>query len=264
MAALPLTQKGVDINLPLETNANADGGRRAGPDRGRLHGRPSADDQQAGSADRRRAEQVPRALRDAQGQDAVRHRRRRRSRTARSWPIIDAAMGAGVEKVGIVTDGMRHARRKPPALAAKKLGRGSFASRGTKSCSSRMTRMAVLILGLRRATAGCGKYSISNIRSARWLPATAPSMYKSARTTRARPRRYEQSIRFNPEFGFAYFFLGNSYDKQFKPARRRATGQRRRPPDMAVAELPAGDRQARHLHRTAGAGQISASCRSSI
>jgi biopolymer transport protein ExbD len=33
IAALPLTQKGVDINLPLETNSVGVRGRRAGSDR---------------------------------------------------------------------------------------------------------------------------------------------------------------------------------------------------------------------------------------
>ena len=107
IAALPLTQKGVDINLPLETNANAAGGRRARPDRRRLHGRSPADDQQAGSADRRtRRRKFREFFAD------------RKDKTlfvigAGSVPygeimaIIDAAVGAGVEKVGIVTDGMR-------------------------------------------------------------------------------------------------------------------------------------------------------------
>ena len=76
MAALPLTQRGMDINLPLETNTNAKAADIAGPGRRRLHGRPPPDDQQAGSADRSAAGAVPRDLRDPQGQDAVPDRRR--------------------------------------------------------------------------------------------------------------------------------------------------------------------------------------------
>jgi tetratricopeptide (TPR) repeat protein len=32
--------------------------------------------------------------------------------------------------------------------------------------------------------------------------------------------RYEDSVRFNPELGFAYFFLGNSYDQLYRPAKK--------------------------------------------
>ena len=32
--------------------------------------------------------------------------------------------------------------------------------------------------------------------------------------------RYEDSIRFNPDLGFAYFFLGNSYDQMYRPAKK--------------------------------------------
>ena len=42
MAALPLTQKGVDINLPLGDEERAAAGRRRQPDRARVHGRPAA------------------------------------------------------------------------------------------------------------------------------------------------------------------------------------------------------------------------------
>ena len=49
MATLPLTQKGVDINLPLEVSNAPQQRRDPQSDRRGLHGRSPADDQQAGS-----------------------------------------------------------------------------------------------------------------------------------------------------------------------------------------------------------------------
>ena len=107
MAALPLTQKGVDINLPLETESQAQQHGRQRPDRARLHGRPADLDQQAGGDDPGPRDAAPEHLRAAQGQDDVHHRRaepplRRHRRGHRR-----RARAPGVEKVGIVTEGMR-------------------------------------------------------------------------------------------------------------------------------------------------------------
>ena len=65
------------------------------------------------------------------------------------------------------------------------------------------------------AAAGCGKYSISNIRSAKAFQ-DANNLYKKNDFKGAVPR-YEDAISFNPELGFAYFFLGHSYEKLYKP-----------------------------------------------
>ena len=105
MAALPLTQKGVDINLPLETKA------------------PSSptDSQQIVleyNADRTMAvNKQPVALADLQNRlREVFETRREKTmfivgdpslRYGEIIEVIDAAKGAGVEKVGIVTEGMR-------------------------------------------------------------------------------------------------------------------------------------------------------------
>jgi tetratricopeptide (TPR) repeat protein len=78
--------------------------------------------------------------------------------------------------------------------------------------------MAVLVLGVGVMTAACGKYSISNIRSLKAFQ-DANSMYQKADYRGAIPR-YEDAIRLNPDLGFAYFFLGNSYDMLYKPARK--------------------------------------------
>lgn len=84
---------------------------------------------------------------------------------------------------------------------------------------SRFFRMAVLVVCLgAAASAGCGKYSISNIRSLKAFQ-DANTLYRKGDYRNA-ITRYEDSVRFNPDLGFAYFFLGNSYDNLYKPARK--------------------------------------------
>jgi biopolymer transport protein TolR len=106
LAALPLTQRGVDINLPLETNRSAD----AADTLGQVVVEYTADrrltinkqDVSMAMASSRLAE-VYRDRRDKTlfliGASTVRY--------GEIMQVIDAAVGAGVEKVGIVTDGMR-------------------------------------------------------------------------------------------------------------------------------------------------------------
>ena len=107
MAALPLTQKGVDINLPLETKAPSQ----------------PTDSQQIVleyNADRSMAinKQLV-SLNDLESRlrDLFETRREKTMfivgdpslRYGEVIAVIDAAKGAGVEKVGIVTEGMRRA-----------------------------------------------------------------------------------------------------------------------------------------------------------
>lgn len=82
----------------------------------------------------------------------------------------------------------------------------------------RILRMAALAVLLSVAAAGCGKYSISNIRSLKAFQ-DANSLYRK-QDYRAAIERYKDSVTFNPDLGFAYFFLGNSYDMLYKPARK--------------------------------------------
>jgi tetratricopeptide (TPR) repeat protein len=82
----------------------------------------------------------------------------------------------------------------------------------------RFTRLAALVIALSVATAGCGKYSISNIRSLKAFQ-DASVLYKKA-DYKGAVRLYEESVSHNPDLGFAYFYLGNSYDNQFKTARK--------------------------------------------
>ena len=83
----------------------------------------------------------------------------------------------------------------------------------------RWIRAAALIAGLAVA-AGCGKYSISNIRSLKAFQ-DANNLYKK-REYSAAAVRYQDAVRFNPDLGFAYFFLGNSYDNLYKPNKKGA------------------------------------------
>jgi biopolymer transport protein ExbD len=105
MAALPLTQKGVDINLPLETKAPT----------------TPTDNQQIVleyNADRTMAvNKQPVTIAELQNRlrDVFETRREKTMfivgdpslRYGEIIAVIDAAKGAGVEKVGIVTEGMR-------------------------------------------------------------------------------------------------------------------------------------------------------------
>ena len=83
---------------------------------------------------------------------------------------------------------------------------------------SRLARLAAVVIALSIAAAACGRYSISNIRSLKAFQ-DANRLYQRTDYKDA-VERYEDSIRLNPDLGFAYFFLGNSYDNMFKPARR--------------------------------------------
>ena len=108
MAALPLTQQGIDINLPLETSAapeqavalnqivaevSADGSLT-------INKEPIAG---MDAATRRLREIFDQPGREKTifiiGAPSIRY--------GQVMEVIDAAMGAGVEKVGIVTEGMR-------------------------------------------------------------------------------------------------------------------------------------------------------------
>jgi tetratricopeptide (TPR) repeat protein len=82
----------------------------------------------------------------------------------------------------------------------------------------RFVRPVVLVVAMGVAAAGCGKYSISNIRSAKAFQ-DANNLYKK-NDYKGAAARYEDSVHFNPDLGFAYFFLGNSYDNLYKPSKK--------------------------------------------
>ena len=118
IAALPLTQKGVDINLPLETNSSA----KAADMLGQIVAEYSADH-------RLTINKQAVAIENAQSEFAL-HFADRKDKTlfligAPTVPygnivqVIDAAVGAGVTKVGIVTEGMRQAAAAEGAKKGK-------------------------------------------------------------------------------------------------------------------------------------------------
>jgi tetratricopeptide (TPR) repeat protein len=84
--------------------------------------------------------------------------------------------------------------------------------------------IAVLAIGLSAATAGCGKYSIRNLKAMKAFK-EANDHYRASRWREAADR-YEAVIAAQPDtnaapdFLAAYFFLGNSYDNMWKPARK--------------------------------------------
>jgi biopolymer transport protein ExbD len=106
MAALPLTQKGVDINLPAETKRSTD----ITPDVSQIMLEYTADRHLSVNKQDVTIPQLEERLRTIYEQ--------RKDKNMFIWAagtlrykdiieVIDAAKGAGVEKVGIVTDGMR-------------------------------------------------------------------------------------------------------------------------------------------------------------
>ena len=109
VVALPLSQRGVDVNLPAETNP---------PDR--LKPEPNPQIVLSYTAERQISiNSDPVTLPELQGRlrEIFEERREKTMfimgagtlRYGEIMSVIDAAKGAGVEKVGIVTDGMRRA-----------------------------------------------------------------------------------------------------------------------------------------------------------
>ncbi len=87
--------------------------------------------------------------------------------------------------------------------------------------SYRLIRMGALVAALGFTLAGCGRYSISNIRALKAF-GDANKLYQRTDYAAA-AARYEDVIALDPQppiKGFAYFFLGNSYDNQYKPSKK--------------------------------------------
>ena len=113
LAALPLGQRGLDINLPLETQ----GAQQANTDSSQILLEYTADR-------RISVNQQPMNIATLQGElrQIFETRREKTMFIAGAGSltygeiidVIDAARGAGVEKVGIVTEGMRRAAGAAP------------------------------------------------------------------------------------------------------------------------------------------------------
>ena len=108
MAALPLSQRGLDINLPPESEAKTD----TPPPVGQIVLNYTADKQISINSEPITLAELEDKLRD------IFEERREKTmfimgaaslRYGEIITVIDAAKGAGVEKVGIVTEGMRRA-----------------------------------------------------------------------------------------------------------------------------------------------------------
>ncbi len=106
MAALPLTQRGMDVNLPLETNPNA----KAADVLGQVVAEYTADRRLTVNK-----QEIPIAMAEMRFRELYETRKDKtlfligagNVRYGEIMQVIDAAMGAGVEKIGVVTDGMR-------------------------------------------------------------------------------------------------------------------------------------------------------------
>jgi len=107
MAALPLTQRGVDVNLPLETEQKA----QQNPDNNQIVLEYGADNSIAVNHQPIQLAELESKLRD------IFETRKEKTmfivgdpslRYGQIVQVIDAAKGAGVDKVGIVTMGMRN------------------------------------------------------------------------------------------------------------------------------------------------------------
>ena len=108
MAALPLTQKGVDINLPAESKKTTD----VTPDISQIVLDYSADHKLSVNKQDVTMQDLETRLRNIYDQRKDKTMFLIAAGTLRYGEIvnvIDAAKGAGVEKVGIVTEGMRKA-----------------------------------------------------------------------------------------------------------------------------------------------------------
>jgi biopolymer transport protein TolR len=113
MAALPLTQKGIDINLPAETKT----AQQQQVDVSQIMLEYTADKRISVNHNDVALNDLERRLRDIfeQRKDKTMFIAAAGSlRYKEIVDVIDAAKGAGVEKVGIVTEGMRKAAGASP------------------------------------------------------------------------------------------------------------------------------------------------------
>lgn len=84
--------------------------------------------------------------------------------------------------------------------------------------------IAVLVVGLGAASAGCGRYSIGNLKANKAFK-EANDHYRAGRWPEA-AASYESVLAANPNFESmphlttAYFFLGHSYENQYRPGRQ--------------------------------------------
>jgi len=87
--------------------------------------------------------------------------------------------------------------------------------------------IAALVLGLSLAVAGCGKYSVGTLKAIKAFKdgnvAYAQKDWKKAVEKYETVVQHEDSFQQVPQLATAYFFLGNSYDQLYKPAKQGDT-----------------------------------------
>lgn len=82
---------------------------------------------------------------------------------------------------------------------------------------NRLRLPLAVVLGLSLVTVGCGKYSLGSLKAKKAFQ-DANVLYQQQEYKRA-AEKYEEVLTTDPELVTAYFFLGNSYDNLYKPAR---------------------------------------------
>ena len=82
---------------------------------------------------------------------------------------------------------------------------------------TRLRLPLAVVLGLSLVTVGCGKYSFASLKAKKAFQ-DANVLYQQQDYKRS-AEKYEEVLLADPELVTAYFFLGNSYDNLFKPAR---------------------------------------------
>src|SRR5215831_7971186 len=81
-----------------------------------------------------------------------------------------------------------------------------------------------LVLGFSMAAAGCGKYSVGTLKAIKAFKdgnlAYAQKDWKKAISEYEEVVQHPDSFDKYPQLATAYFFLGNSYDQLYKPAKQ--------------------------------------------
>ena len=81
----------------------------------------------------------------------------------------------------------------------------------------RTVTVAALVIGVAIGTTGCGRYSIKSLKAQKaWKEAN--DLYKAS-DWKGAAAKYEYVLQQDPSRAEVYFYLGNSYDNAYKPAR---------------------------------------------
>ena len=79
------------------------------------------------------------------------------------------------------------------------------------------TAVAALVVSAALGTAGCGRYSLQSLKAQKAYK-EANDLYRASDWKNA-AAKYEYVLQLDPSRHEVYFFLGNSYDNAYKPAR---------------------------------------------